>query len=67
MSTDSPRAALTALRDYLVSHLPAGKLPPSAAELEGLLGDDARWTNDQANMDPSQAWCASTTSPEPSA
>jgi erythromycin esterase len=55
-STDSPRAALTALRDYLVGHLPAGKLPPSTADLEDLLGDDARWTDDRANMDPSRAF-----------
>src|SRR5437660_1133636 len=56
MSTDSPRAALTALRHYLASHLPASKLPPSAAAMDELLGDDARWTNDQANMDPSQSF-----------
>lgn len=59
MSTDSPRVALTALRDYLVAHLPARMIPPSAAALDESLGDDARWTNDQANMDPSQAFGAS--------
>jgi erythromycin esterase-like protein len=56
MSSDSPRATLTALRDYVAGHLPPSKLPPSAAAIDELLGDDARWTNDQANMDPSQSF-----------
>lgn len=49
----SPRHVLLALWDFLAprfSHLPADR-----ATLEHLCGDDARWTNQAAAMDPSQS------------
>lgn len=44
----SPRSALCALAD----RLPKALLPASVAELDGLLGADAEWTNQAAMFDP---------------
>lgn len=49
----SPRHALLALHDFLARHL--SHLPVDRATLERLCGDDARWTNQAAAMDPSQS------------
>ncbi|WFB05826.1 erythromycin esterase family protein [Streptomyces sp. LX-29] len=48
----SPRAALTALYDYLAAHL---DLPWSLDTLDGLLGPDERWTDPAALMDPTRS------------
>ncbi|WP_458689379.1 erythromycin esterase family protein [Nocardia tengchongensis] len=45
----SPRHALSALADYL----PEALLPASVQDLDGLLGEDADWTNEAAMFDPS--------------
>jgi erythromycin esterase-like protein len=55
----SPRQALTALHDYLASQLEAALLPCTLETIEGLIGDDERWTNPAAAMDPSQSIGAS--------
>ncbi|MEV6929257.1 erythromycin esterase family protein [Dactylosporangium sp. NPDC051485] len=47
----SPRTALTALH----ARLGPGPVPCTAGELDELLGDDERWTNPAAMMDPSQS------------
>ncbi|WP_040778977.1 erythromycin esterase family protein [Nocardia pneumoniae] len=44
----SPRRALSAATDYL----PAALRPESARDLDGLLGEDADWTNQAAMFDP---------------
>lgn len=50
----SPRAALTALHDYLAAHL--GPDPAaSRAALDELLGPDGRWTDPEALMDPARS------------
>ena len=49
----SPRHALLALHDFLARHLT--RLPVDRATLEQLCGDDARWTNPAAAMDPGQS------------
>jgi erythromycin esterase-like protein len=49
----SPRPALTALHAYLAER--ADLLPCTAETLDRLLGEDARWTNQAAMMDPSQS------------
>lgn len=55
----SPREPLTALHDYLVRHLEATRLPCTRESIEHLIGDDERWTNPAAAMDPSQSIGAS--------
>lgn len=55
----SPRRALTALHDYLASHLEAILLPCTLETIDRLIGDDERWTNPAAAMDPSQSIGAS--------
>ena len=49
----SPRHSLLALYDFLAPHF--SHLPADRATLEQLCGDDARWTNQAAAMDPSQS------------
>jgi erythromycin esterase-like protein len=49
----SPRHSLLALHDFLAQHF--SHLPVTRATLEQLCGDDARWTNPAAAMDPSQS------------
>jgi erythromycin esterase-like protein len=51
----SPRQALTALHAYLTARVDAELLPCAAETLDRLLGDDDRWTNPAAMMDPSQS------------
>ncbi|MEU5988608.1 erythromycin esterase family protein [Spirillospora sp. NPDC047418] len=51
----SPRQVLTALHEYLASRVDAALLPCTAEALDRLIGDDARWTNPAAMMDPSQS------------
>jgi erythromycin esterase-like protein len=49
----SPRQALTALHSYLAARIDARLLPATADTLDDLLGDDDRWTDPAAMMDPS--------------
>lgn len=49
----SPRASLLALHAFLTAHLAA--LPVDAATIEHLCGEEARWTNPAAGMDPAQS------------
>jgi len=49
----SPRASLLALHAFLTAHL--GGLSVDTATLEHLCGEDARWTNPAAAMDPSKS------------
>ncbi|MEU6058371.1 erythromycin esterase family protein [Streptomyces sp. NPDC047097] len=52
----SPRAALTALHDYLAARVEAdGLLPCTAEALDRLLGADDRWTEPAAMMDPARS------------
>ncbi|MFC8799311.1 erythromycin esterase family protein [Promicromonospora sp. NPDC057138] len=51
----SPRPVLTALHDYLSARIDAGLLPCTAAVLDRLIGEDARWTDPEAMMDPSRS------------
>ncbi|MFF7704557.1 erythromycin esterase family protein [Streptomyces lydicus] len=51
----SPRQALTALHDYLSARVDAGLFPCTAETLDRLLGDDDRWTNTAAMMDPTRS------------
>ena len=55
----SPREALTALHGYLAAHLEADSLPCNLETIEGLVGDDERWSNPEAAMDPSRSVGAS--------
>ncbi|WP_229070145.1 erythromycin esterase family protein [Actinoplanes sp. DH11] len=55
MSAASPRQALTALHDYLAGRIDAGLLPCSAEILDGLLGDDERWTDPEAMRNPGRS------------
>ena len=55
----SPRQALTALHHYLATNLEAALLPCTLETIEGLVGDDERWTNPEAAMDPSKSIGAS--------
>jgi erythromycin esterase-like protein len=48
----APRAALTALHDYLAAHL---DLPWSRETLDELLGADERWSNPAAMTEPAQS------------
>lgn len=52
---DSPRQALTALHAHLAARCDASMLPCTAAALDGVLGDDARWTEPAAMRDPSRS------------
>jgi len=49
----SPGPALLELHDYLATHVDNGLLP--SGDIAGLVGDDARWTNPDAVMDPTQS------------
>lgn len=49
----SPRDCLLALHGFLAAHL--GELPVGAATIEELCGDDARWTNEAAAMNPEKS------------
>ncbi|MFE2931689.1 erythromycin esterase family protein [Streptomyces sp. NPDC059278] len=51
----SPRQALTALHGHLVARVDADLLPCTAETLDRLLGDDERWTEPAAMMDPSRS------------
>lgn len=51
----SPRQALTALHDYLVARIGPRLLPCTAEELDRLLGDDGRWTEPDAMLDPARS------------
>jgi erythromycin esterase-like protein len=51
----SPRNVLTTLHDYLADRVDADLLPCSVDIIDRLIGDDERWTNPEAAMDPSQA------------
>jgi erythromycin esterase-like protein len=55
----SPRETLAALHGYLAAHLEADSLPCNLETIEGLVGDDERWTDPAAAMDPSQSIGAS--------
>lgn len=55
----SPRQALTALHGYLSAHLEADLLPCALETIARLVGDDERWTNPEAAMDPSRSVGAS--------
>jgi erythromycin esterase-like protein len=54
-SAASPRGTLTALHRYLAARLDADLIPHAAGAIDRLIGDDQRWTNPQAVMDPSQS------------
>ena len=56
---NSPRTALCALHDYLAAHLDATMLAHSRETMSRLLGDDGRWSNPAAAMDPTQSIGAS--------
>ncbi|WDZ93915.1 erythromycin esterase family protein [Nocardiopsis sp. HUAS JQ3] len=51
----SPRRALTALHDYLARWVEADQLPCDARTLDRLTGEDARWTNPDAMLDPAES------------
>jgi len=55
----SPRQALTALHGYLASNLEPAFLPCASETIDRLVGDDGRWTNPEAAMDPSKSVGAS--------
>lgn len=55
----SPRQALTALHHHLATNLEAALLPCTLETIAGLVGDDERWTNPEAAMDPSKSIGAS--------
>ena len=55
----SPREALTALHGYLATHLEADSLPCNSETIDRLVGDDERWTNPEAAMNPSRSIGAS--------
>ncbi|HET6731653.1 erythromycin esterase family protein [Mycobacterium sp.] len=57
MYASSPRAALIALHDYLATHLDA--VTHGRDTIAALVGDDDRWTNPAAAMDPTQSVGAS--------
>lgn len=52
---DSPRWALTALHRYLATHLDADLLPCGADTIARLAGDDERWTDPAAALDPARS------------
>lgn len=49
----SPRTCLLELHGFLAAHL--GELPTDAATIEALCGDDVRWTNEAAAMNPEKS------------
>ncbi|MFI2487536.1 erythromycin esterase family protein [Promicromonospora kroppenstedtii] len=51
----SPRAALTALHDYLSARVDADLLPCTADVLDRMIGPDERWTEPDAMMDPARS------------
>lgn len=51
----SPRATLTALHTFLAARLDASLLPCTAADLDALVGDDARWTEPAAMYHPTRS------------
>ncbi|GAA4602829.1 erythromycin esterase-like protein [Actinoplanes octamycinicus] len=51
----SPRQALTRLHAHLAERVDAELLPCTAATLDELLGDDDRWTDPAAMMDPARS------------
>jgi erythromycin esterase-like protein len=51
----SPRQPLTALHAYLAARVDAALLPCTAETLDRLIGDDARWADGEAMMDPSRS------------
>ncbi len=53
MGADSPRAALSLVHSFLRSRVP--DLPWSWERIDALLGDDARWSDPAAAMDPSRS------------
>jgi erythromycin esterase-like protein len=55
----SPRQALAALHIHLAAHLEAALMPCSLETIDGLIGDDGRWTDPAAAMDPSRSVGAS--------
>jgi erythromycin esterase-like protein len=55
----SPRQALTALHHYLATNLEAALQPCTLETINDLIGDDERWTNPEAAMDPSKSIGAS--------
>ncbi|PZF99066.1 erythromycin esterase [Micromonospora deserti] len=56
---DSPRQALTALHTYLVAELRGGQVPHDRKAVDRLLGDDGRWTNPAAAVEPAASVGAS--------
>jgi erythromycin esterase-like protein len=54
-SAASPRSALTALHGYLAAHVDADLIPCAVDTIDRLSGDDERWTNQAAAMDPSRS------------
>ena len=55
----SPRQALAALHGYLATHLEADSLPCNMETIDRLVGDDERWRDPEAAMDPSRSVGAS--------
>ena len=55
----SPRQSLVALHGHLATHLEADSLPCDLETIDRLVGDDERWTNPEAAMDPSRSIGAS--------
>jgi len=53
---ESPRQALIGLHRYLAARVDAGLLPCTEETLDRLIGDDARWTEPAAMMDPSRSF-----------
>lgn len=51
----SPRAALTALHDYLSARVDTDLLPCTADVLDRMIGPDDRWTEPAAMMDPARS------------
>lgn len=51
VSAPSPGSYLRHLRDYLTAELGVAALPPRAADLDDLLGDDERWSDTAALLD----------------
>ncbi|MFY7066370.1 erythromycin esterase family protein [Nocardiopsis changdeensis] len=54
-AADSPRRALTGLHGHLAARVGADLLPCTADTLDRLLGDDGRWTDPEAMMDPARS------------
>jgi erythromycin esterase-like protein len=55
----SPRRSLVALHGYLATHLEPDSLPCDPETIDRLVGDDERWTDPGAAMDPSRSVGAS--------